>query len=1098
MSWLVRKLVGDDSRQPPPGPDLPQALATLRTPTSTAAAAIEALIALGRAAGAGAVGSAAGGGFEGAAGAVAAAMGQHADNDTVQQAALEALAALATSGGPDASVALQQSGAISAAMAAMSAHPRSDGVQARGCRVIACVSLSGVPRAADELCKAGAAPAVVGALGIACAAESALVAAGSLSQVLGPDEEATADGSSRVSCSELARDMIDAVVAAAKASEFKGRQEYAVVQKEAAGVVSKAMSEWRDNTGVQEAGCAAIGCFLLNCSESVLSAASEQGSGLAVVAGMSANRSAATVQERGLVCLCRLSCCPSTATAHLSGSATAANTRQMLYDCGAVEATLRAMREHKQRLNVREWGLMLLSTLTDPTAIPEALRSSKNALWSEHGIDAVVTAMGQHKESIAVQANGCRVLCNIARSADVVPAFSKKAIKAVVAAMAAHLAVTTIQVCGCNALASAAVYNSSDVAAGGGVRAILASLVSHHKYTDVTVAAFLALGSIGKGCAQRHEIVKQEKGIEAVVKVLSDNSDSRDVVDAGTWSLYHLTAHPEMRSLLRKQGGIDVAVACMRAHEESVPIQEHCCSIIANMAADGSENQAEVIKKGGMDALVRVLRRHTADPALTVLACGAVAGLSVSQSGKSVAVKASAIEAVLSAAAQHKNSPDVLRSCFAAICAVVDGNAEAQQVARSSGAIKSLLECLAEFQDHAELAAVLLGVAEKLATRCAENVAALRAGGLVALAVGAMRAGDDAERDSKAACALYELLAADRACASEYTQLGVVDCLVHGLKAFGDNVAVQSRGIAVLYLLSKESPQLVAVYRACGVDAIVRRALRYHRVELDSCWRKVYDFVASGSVLSKYYAPLPAESYHMTLHPLFTEMELEYLTAYKFDPWLRQLGRSLADLRAVLARSPASLAGARVSSLHVGSAVLALEVLLPPGDLAAPSAVRALVANHTRVRTPDEYTYHVSLAYIFRVPTTRAEIPPLEAAVGRLDKLVSGCSLRLGPPTLCWFRDMTDFRPAGAGTSGGVVLFGKEYLPLATSSGVTEAAPVIDTRGGMLRARDVLALNPLVALGMVGAAFLMYRMLRRRGARSTRQAEDSGDDSKMV
>ncbi len=171
--------------------------------------------------------------------------------------------------------------------------------------------------------------------------------------------------------------------------------------------------------------------------------------------------------------------------------------------------------------------------------------------------------------------------------------------------------------------------------------------------------------------------------------------------------------------------------------------------------------------------------------------------------------------------------------------------------------------------------------------------------------------------------------------------------------------------------------------------------------------KSLYSELIQVPIIKKYYAPLPADSYHMTTMNLFTQAKVgsELWKSYIDDrlPWLQSLNRQISA-------SPIFAQG-RILGPKFG-ATIALEIKLSLKDR---TTIMELAESLGLSKKVPPY-FHVTLGYAYReIPTKDQE--KIRIAVAKLVEELIGKNIRFEMPQLTYFNDMTEFVPWNAKTN---------------------------------------------------------------------------------
>lgn len=260
--------------------------------------------------------------------------------------------------------------------------------------------------------------------------------------------------------------------------------------------------------------------------------------------------------------------------------------------------------------------------------------------------------------------------------------------------------------------------------------------------------------------------------------------------------------------------------------------------------------------------------------------------------------------------------------------------------------------------------------------------------------------------------------------------------------------------------------------------------------------------------LGDFVAPLPADSYHMTVHPLFTERELPAFyqrrhAAHWDAAWDHIVNVLTPHLLALRRELPGPLHPEYVRPL-VGNGVTVLLLALPAAEARALAQFRARVqatvglamrrllfaAAATREEReaaqewylrlfvePDAgdsapaYAYHLTLGYARRpgAALTTDDLAQLERDSDMVDAVVRNlvcpdserpgdpCPVPLNTTDVCWFSSMTAFTPVREGARRGRALLFNTTYPRPNDE--LAGSRVLDT---LLRAAGILLLAAVV------------------------------------
>lgn len=171
-----------------------------------------------------------------------------------------------------------------------------------------------------------------------------------------------------------------------------------------------------------------------------------------------------------------------------------------------------------------------------------------------------------------------------------------------------------------------------------------------------------------------------------------------------------------------------------------------------------------------------------------------------------------------------------------------------------------------------------------------------------------------------------------------------------------------------------------------------------------SFWVKIYNCLASDELLTEYFSPLPCFSYHMTTTNLFVQADY---SKKQWEKLLTETSPLFMDLIRLLSNHEFS-PEIRFGEIITGG-VIQLEVSLP----AKQEALIRSIAKTIGMERSVPYFFHITLAYKFKSPPAADEDIIQARLQERLGLILAGKpkGLKLNPPQLCSFHDMTAFVP---------------------------------------------------------------------------------------
>ena len=193
----------------------------------------------------------------------------------------------------------------------------------------------------------------------------------------------------------------------------------------------------------------------------------------------------------------------------------------------------------------------------------------------------------------------------------------------------------------------------------------------------------------------------------------------------------------------------------------------------------------------------------------------------------------------------------------------------------------------------------------------------------------------------------------------------------------------------------------------------------------------MYEFLESTQYIKRHYSLLPLDSFHMTVHPLFTEYEIPNRFKFGYSEWddiLQPLTENmLSFIMKYLEWNPLVL-HPKYSELHPSTGILTVGLSLPREEVIAVShlwkALRRHFPNAANVLGIVEdvfdldpaagtYGFHFTIGYFYNHTTFNQDVSGLLKELEELDSLLSSSfseRVTLDAARLHWFNSMTDFK----------------------------------------------------------------------------------------
>ena len=168
-------------------------------------------------------------------------------------------------------------------------------------------------------------------------------------------------------------------------------------------------------------------------------------------------------------------------------------------------------------------------------------------------------------------------------------------------------------------------------------------------------------------------------------------------------------------------------------------------------------------------------------------------------------------------------------------------------------------------------------------------------------------------------------------------------------------------------------------------------------------WLKICNSIVTYTEALDYFSPLPCTSYHMTTTNLYTQADDG---GDDWEGFIRAISPRCEVLHELLKTNSFEPALTFKSVITFG--VIQLEVSLP----AAQSAIIKDIAKEAGVQEGVPSFFHITLAYQYKDIPLSLETEINEQLQKRIKAVLqSKKEVKLAPPTLCSFEDMTAFTP---------------------------------------------------------------------------------------
>lgn len=172
-------------------------------------------------------------------------------------------------------------------------------------------------------------------------------------------------------------------------------------------------------------------------------------------------------------------------------------------------------------------------------------------------------------------------------------------------------------------------------------------------------------------------------------------------------------------------------------------------------------------------------------------------------------------------------------------------------------------------------------------------------------------------------------------------------------------------------------------------------------------WKELHDFIDKCDLIRKCFAPLPYESYHMTTLNLYTQEDDGH------DDWKGFIEKQLPFFQRL---HSALISKAFKPKININTLVVSDTIQL---YLQLPTAQEnkvITIADEFAVQQKIPKVFHITLAYRFKDSDETSNENIKQTIATQLDKQFAtrANSFYLEPATLCFFNDMTAFKPWNA------------------------------------------------------------------------------------
>jgi hypothetical protein len=266
------------------------------------------------------------------------------------------------------------------------------------------------------------------------------------------------------------------------------------------------------------------------------------------------------------------------------------------------------------------------------------------------------------------------------------------AIEALMAALSrepAHAAVQTMCVCALGNLCAEQDTHRARAGAAGALPLVVRALIAHRGTPSVAAACCGAIFSLVAHSEANRAAAVRAGAVAGVLDALRDMPAVVEVQAMGLAALFNLAAGD--RKSLIAGGGLELAVAALRAHGHNARVAQWAVSAVAQLVAIGPGGPGatdRALAAGAAEEMLRAARLHAADEEVqSELAAFLYAMASVLPS----AVRADAVGAVVEAMHAHQSNAELLHVLLRALANLLQGCPTPDRVAclaRTAGAVE--------------------------------------------------------------------------------------------------------------------------------------------------------------------------------------------------------------------------------------------------------------------------------------------------------------------------------------------------------------------------------------------------------------------------
>jgi len=399
---------------------------------------------------------------------------------------------------------------------------------------------------------------------------------------------------------------------------------------------------------------------------------------------------------------------------------------RILFDAGAVKATLGALESHGLNPTVCHHALWIISRLAG------AGRKAPS-LVSAGAPRAVVVSMRKHRSHVCVQYYGIGACMNMAIGGDndtVAALVDQGVVAATIEAMKMYRDVRELQQWGCNALGNLATQGGSHEAhlhhlvQAGALDAIVLAMAAHPCDISTQHAGSCALKAfcVSPKCAA---LSLRSGGLEASLNTIALNEASPATLHIALGVIARLCATPQGGAAVSRAGGARSILRLLRSHPNKAQIQTYGLRALESMAIT-SQNLATSDVREGIEAGFESLHKHASSTNVCEAGLGVLGRFAAGD--QTIPAGDSEIDAVVRAMKTHVNYPG-LQTSSCLLLASLATRASLSAIMVERGVCEAVAETASTHSDDPQVIEAVCILLERIAASGPEGTRALKEAG---------------------------------------------------------------------------------------------------------------------------------------------------------------------------------------------------------------------------------------------------------------------------------------------------------------------------------------------------------------------------------